>query len=83
MIIFDFNINILSIHLPRGLGQNIFQLSCTTRRHLQQGIENSQNIHEKNGFDHNFNIVLSIFNIKKAILCSFYEDTQEHAPRAI
>ena len=35
-------------------------------------IENNQNIYiRKNGIDHNFNIVLSIFNIKKAILCSF------------
>ena len=33
--------------------------------------------------DHNFNMVLSIFNIKKLSCVVFYEDTQEHAPRAI
>ena len=37
-----------------------------------QRVENGQNIHEKNGIDHNFNIVLSILNIKKFNNISFF-----------
>ena len=37
-----------------------------------QRVENGQNIHEKNGFDHNFNIVLSVFNIKNFNNINFF-----------
>ena len=38
----------------------------------EQGVENSQNIQEKDGIDHNFNIVLSIFNINNFNNISFF-----------
>ena len=34
--------------------------------------KNRQNIQEKNGIDHNSNIVLSIFNIKKSFDINFF-----------
>ena len=73
MIIFDFNINILSIHLPRGPGQGplgIFEKyfsenSRSSKKQKKNNISGPQN-------GHNFNIVLSIFNIKKLSYVLFF-----------
>ena len=43
-----------------------------TRTRQEQGVENSQNIQEKTGFDHNFNIVISISNINNFNNISFF-----------
>ena len=43
-----------------------------TRTRQEQGVENSQNIQEKTGFDYNFNIVLSILNINNFNNISFF-----------
>ena len=39
---------------------------------LQQKLKNRQNIQEKNEIDHNFNIELSILNIKNSFNISFF-----------
>ena len=39
---------------------------------LQQKFNNRQNIQEKNEIDHNFNIVLSILNIKTSFDINFF-----------
>ena len=56
---------------PEGT-QNFLSNINNTRTRQEQGVENSQNIQEKAGFDHNFNIVLSILNIKNSFDINFF-----------
>ena len=59
-------------HTKKVLINNNTSTRTRQEQEQEQGVENSQNIQEKNGIDHNSNIVLSIFNIKNFNNISFF-----------